>query len=149
MKARRTLWLYCLLATVALAGSLISIVASAGPLRTQSAVASDEVQSATVNAESQRETVLSLEEEQRANRSKFSAEDAIRMSSRVQQQQAVMKKLDDTRDSAEDKYQLLSVAYQNHMKRLIPIIGLLILHIVGSMLFWPRKEEEDTAKKSR
>jgi hypothetical protein len=149
MNARRTLWLYCLLAILGLAGWLISIVATGGPLRRESATASSTVKTHSNAADAQREKVLLLEEEQRAKRAGLSAEEAIRMSYKVQTEQELLQRIEGQRDAANEKYQLLTVAYQNHMKKLIPIIGLLILHLVGVMLFWPRPDERGPNKMER
>src|SRR5687768_10411472 len=142
MKTRRTLWLYCILATLGLAGWMIAIVATAGPLRTASEDASDGVKESTSVVEAQRQVVNALEEDQRRRRAELTAEDAIRLSVEVQVEQSKLQALDQDRAAREAEHAAALTNVQNHMKPLIPIIALLILHIVGTMLFWPRPEEK-------
>jgi hypothetical protein len=139
MKARRILWLYCVFACLMLIVLLVTTSISAEPLRAASSAASEEARDKTSAAEAQGERVAQMEEEQRAHRADLTAEDAIRYSAEVQTEQAKLDDLNTRRDAAETTYAAKSQAYRNHMGRLIPIIALLILHIVGTMLFWLRK----------
>lgn len=139
MKARRILWLYCVFACLALVAGLIAVIATSGPLRKDTARYSAWVKKAGADADAQRERVQAAEEDQRQRRAELSPADAIRLSVEVQTKQATLKTLEALEQSAQLEYSRVLGDYRNHMARLIPIIALLILHIVGMMLFWPRK----------
>ena len=141
MKARRILWLYCVFACLALVAGLVMVIASSGGLRKASVVAHEAWNKAIPMAETQGERVAQMEEEQRAKRAELSAEDAIRYSAEVQTEQAKLDTLNANRDFAQAAYIKASQAYQKHMGKLIPIIALLILHMAGTVLFWPRPKE--------
>jgi hypothetical protein len=139
MKTRRLLWLYCVLACLGLAAWLVAVVAGSGELRAASADANKAVASATSATEEQGDKVALMEEEQRSKRADLSPQDAIRFSAVVQEEKGQFDALVAQRDAAQSSYATASQAYQRHMNKLIPIIALLILHIVGTMLFWPRR----------
>jgi hypothetical protein len=139
MKARRILWLYCVFACLALAAGLIVVVATSGPLRAASDEAAQALGLQEEAVAKQNEIVVSLEEEQRAKRAGLTAEDAIRYSAEVQAEKQTLEEYTAHRDAAQATFVAASQAYKKHMGRLIPIIALLILHVVGTMLFWPRK----------
>jgi hypothetical protein len=140
MKARRILWLYCVFAILALTIWLITIVATSGKLRSASSSAASAFAQAAKAAETQNDKVSGYEEEQRAQRATLSAEEAIKLSAEIQGEQALLDQFNAKRDVAETQSAAAAQAYQNHMARLIPVIALMILHIVGLMLFWPRPE---------
>ena len=146
MKLARLLWLYCVLASLALTLWIILIASSGGQLRQATATASQRLKQTTAAAQQQHDAVDALLEQQRSSRAKLSASDSIRLSAQVQVQQQKEAELDRERSSAESAYAAAEHTYASHMQRLIPIIALLILHLVGMMLFWPRPTEKGQKK---
>jgi len=114
--------------------------------RRASSAASAKLKQMSDEADAHNDKVTRFEDEQRAKRAQLSAEDAIKFSAEIQAEQSMLDRLNAQRDAAQVEYTTASHAYQNHLAKLIPVIALLILHLVGSMLFWPRPQERALSK---
>lgn len=139
MTTRRILFGYCVLA---LAGLLVWIVLLSRQISVVSAAAHNAQGRADVTALAVKlgeQQVDDLLAQQRAGRLESSAEDAIKLSARIQQLQ---KSTQDARDEASRAASDLALATdkKQHLQlRFVPIIALLISHLTGVFVFFPKK----------
>jgi hypothetical protein len=139
MRVRALLFAYCLLALVGLtvwmlllAGQIQVAQASAREALEQHAVAQGAYNRGS-------EYLKALTMKQRESRLEATAQDAIELSATIQQLQ---QSIDEAR-SAEQRSQALAEVIQARARRLqlgfVPLIALLIAHIVGAFVFFPRR----------
>lgn len=139
MKARVLLFAYCLLA---LAGLVIWLFALTGQVKTanhsmQEAQAQLNVADDALTKGS--DYLKTLTREQRESRLESTPQEAIELSATIQK---IQQSVEEARTAAA-RSQALVDAYQDNSRRLqlrfVPIIALLIAHIVGAFVFFPRR----------
>jgi hypothetical protein len=81
-----------------------------------------------------------LAEQQRTERGNYSGADAIRMSYRVQQAREDFSLASDRAQASEDRLAAHRQRLDRRQLLYVPLGGVLLLHVIGLLVFWPWRE---------
>jgi len=134
------LTVYCLAAILAIAGAGVYFGLDLARLHAELPAAQQQRTDTARARESTHRDYIQLAEQQQAERLNYTGEEAIRMSHRVQQAQAAFTQASTAAQIAAAAAGELEGRISHRQLQYVPLGGLLLLHVIGLLIFWPWRE---------